>query len=103
MAGGSIGLFGVEYGIILVVLVLASRRSFGHPYLAPVAPFITGGWKDYIFRTWHWAKTMRPKMTGGREPIRAPRGQMPRPDASPESEGRQQMRPGSQDNKTEGQ
>jgi len=103
VAGGSIGLFGVEYGIILVVLVLASRRSFGHPYLAPVAPFITGGWKDYIFRTWHWAKTMRPKMTGGREPIRAPRGQMPRPDASPESEGRQQMRPGSQDNKTEGQ
>jgi len=103
VAGGSIGLFGVEYGIILAVLILASRRSFGHPYLAPVAPFITGGWKDYIFRTWHWAKTMRPKMTGGREPIRAPRGQMPRPDASPESEGRQQMRPGSQDNKTEGQ
>lgn len=103
VAGGSIGLFGVEYGIILAVLILASRRSFGHPYLAPVAPLITGGWKDYIFRTWHWAKTMRPKMTGGREPIRAPRGQMPRPDASPESEGRQQMRPGSQDNKTEGQ
>ena len=103
VAGGSIGLFGVEYGIILAVLILASQRSFGHPYLAPVAPFITGGWKDYIFRTWHWAKTMRPKMTGGREPIRAPRGQMPRPDASPESEGRQQMRPGSQDNKTEGQ
>jgi spore germination protein KA len=93
VAGGSIGLFGVQYGIILVVLILAGRRSFGHPYLAPVGPFIWGAWKDYIFRTWHWAKTMRPKLVGGREPIRAPRGQMPRPDASPESEGLQQMRP----------
>ncbi|HON43179.1 MAG TPA: spore germination protein, partial [Bacillota bacterium] len=36
VAGGSIGLFGVQYGIIMVVLILASRRSFGHPYLAPV-------------------------------------------------------------------
>ncbi|HON43178.1 MAG TPA: spore germination protein, partial [Bacillota bacterium] len=75
------------------VLILASRRSFGHPYLAPVAPFIGGGWKDYLFRTWHWAKTMRPKLTGGREPIRAPGGQMPRPGASPESEGLQQLQP----------
>jgi len=103
VAGGSIGLFGVQYGIIMVVLILASRRSFGHPYLSPVAPFIAGSWKDYIFRTWHWAKTMRPKLVGGREPIRAPRGQMPRPGASPESEGRRQMRPGSRDNTTEGQ
>ncbi len=93
VAGGSIGLFGVQYGIIMVVLILASRRSFGHPYLSPVAPFIAGGWKDYLFRTWHWAKTMRPKLTGGREPIRAPQGQMPHPGASPESEGLQQMQP----------
>ncbi|MBP7868544.1 MAG: spore germination protein [Firmicutes bacterium] len=103
VAGGSIGLFGVQYGIIIVVLILAGRRSFGHPYLAPVAPFIGGGWKDYLFRTWHWAKTMRPKLTGGREPIRAPRGQMPRPGASPESEGRRQMRSEGPDDKTRGQ
>lgn len=102
VAGGSIGLFGVEYGIILVVVILASRRSFGHPYLAPIGPFIPGGWRDYIFRSWHWAKTMRPKLTGGREPIRAPQGQMPRPEASPESEGRRQMRPEYQNDKTEG-
>ena len=103
VAGGSIGLFGVQYGIIMVVLILASRRSFGHPYLSPVAPFIRGGWRDYLFRTWHWAKTMRPKLVGGREPIRAPRGQMPRPGASPESEGLQQMKPEGPSDNTRGQ
>lgn len=55
LAGGTMGLFGVQFGIVLTVVILSGRRSFGHPYLAPVGPMILGPWKDHFVKTWKWA------------------------------------------------
>lgn len=40
------GLFGVMFGIIVIILHLCSIRSFGVPYLSPFAPFIIQDQKD---------------------------------------------------------
>ncbi|MFJ7698841.1 spore germination protein [Lysinibacillus fusiformis] len=40
------GLFGVMFGIIIIILHLCSIRSFGVPYLSPFAPFIIQDQKD---------------------------------------------------------
>lgn len=40
------GLFGVMFGIMLIILHLCSIRTFGVPYLSPFAPFITKDQKD---------------------------------------------------------
>ncbi|WP_100408095.1 spore germination protein [Bacillus solitudinis] len=47
---GFLGLYGTLLGIIVILSHLASLRSFGVPYLAPVGPFILSGQKDTIFR-----------------------------------------------------
>lgn len=45
------GLFGMIIGLIAIVLHLCSLRSFGVPYMSPMAPFKLKDQKDVIFRT----------------------------------------------------
>ncbi|UAL48296.1 spore germination protein [Sutcliffiella horikoshii] len=45
-----LGLYGVLVGLIILLLHLCSLRSFGVPYLSPVAPFQPQDQKDAIFR-----------------------------------------------------
>ena len=56
-------MFGM-YGIIIVLtwqmLHLASLRSFGIPYLTPLAPLSFIDWKDFIIRVPRWFKDLRP-------------------------------------------
>jgi len=47
---GSMGLFGVFCGVLFTVVHLASMKSFGVPYLSPVAPTIVTDWKDTLIR-----------------------------------------------------
>ncbi|GMK44759.1 spore germination protein [Paenibacillus glycanilyticus] len=47
---GFIGLFGLVCGIFILLIHLASLRSFGVRYLSPVAPAIPALWKDTLFR-----------------------------------------------------
>lgn len=74
-----LGLFGIQFGILLLIIHLCSLRSFGIPYMVPMAPFIMGDMKDNIFRLWIWARNTRPKLIGKREPWKQPPGQRPRP------------------------
>ncbi|RXJ04151.1 spore germination protein [Anaerobacillus alkaliphilus] len=46
-----LGLYGVMIGIVVLILHLSALRSFGVPYLSPVAPFNLKDQKDAIFRT----------------------------------------------------
>ncbi|OIJ12243.1 spore germination protein [Anaerobacillus alkalilacustris] len=46
----ALGLYGMIVGITLVIAHLASLRSFGTPYLAPLAPFIVEDQKDVFVR-----------------------------------------------------
>jgi spore germination protein KA len=55
-----LGLYGVLLGLICMVAHLASLRSFGVPYLAPIAPFKIENLKDIFVRFPYWAMNKRP-------------------------------------------
>ncbi|KUP24541.1 spore germination protein [Paenibacillus sp. DMB5] len=47
---GFIGLYGVLCGVFVIVLHLASLRSFGISYMSPIGPYRSEDMKDTIFR-----------------------------------------------------
>ncbi|TQR19005.1 spore germination protein [Psychrobacillus vulpis] len=59
---GMFGLFGVVIGMIALTLHLCSLRSFGVPYMSPLAPFIPSDQKDTILRFPRWAQLTRPRL-----------------------------------------
>ncbi|MBP1994687.1 spore germination protein [Paenibacillus eucommiae] len=59
---GFTGLFGILCGVLFTVIHLASLKSFGVPYLAPIAPTFLSDWKDVIIRVPRpWMKSL-PRM-----------------------------------------
>ena len=46
--GGIIGLFGIACGTALMITHLISIKSFGVPYMYPIAPYNKEGRKDFI-------------------------------------------------------
>lgn len=61
----TMGLFGLSVGLVTILVHLATLRSFGVPYLSPVAPTTTGDLKDVLFRAPWWAMFTRPRLLGG--------------------------------------
>ncbi len=51
LLGGTLGLFGVVCGIIIIIVHLISVRSFGVPYMYPITPYDKEGMKDFIIRS----------------------------------------------------
>lgn len=70
LLAGSLGLFGVVAGLAAMLLHLCSLRSFGVPYLSPVAPFDWTGMKDTILRLPLWASKQRPTAISTANPVR---------------------------------
>ncbi|TBL75700.1 spore germination protein [Paenibacillus thalictri] len=60
----SFGLYGVIVSVILIYIHLAGLRSFGTPYLLPVAPINYKGWKDTLIRAPLWIMKQRPLLYG---------------------------------------
>jgi len=78
--GGTLGLFGIMSGLMVLLIHLASLRSFGVPYLAPLAPFVWTNWKDAFVRMPHWAMKKRPPtIADGSNLVRQSGGQKPKP------------------------
>lgn len=75
----SLGLFGVISAIIVLVLHLCTLRSFGTPYLSPVAPISMGDMKDVVLRVPWWAMYNRPRLIGWKNPRRLGPDQKPAP------------------------
>ena len=50
LLAATFGLYGIVIGLIIMVAHLASLRSFGIPYLSPLAPFIPADQKDVLIR-----------------------------------------------------
>jgi spore germination protein KA len=46
----TLGMYGVLFGTLLLLIHLSHLRSFGIPYLAPLTPTILPGWKDLFWR-----------------------------------------------------
>lgn len=60
-AGAVAGLPGITLAGLAIIYHLASLRSFGVPYLAPVAPGHARQWKDLFVRAPWWAQHRRPE------------------------------------------
>ncbi|WP_442596071.1 spore germination protein [Neobacillus sp. D3-1R] len=54
------GLYGILLSLIIMVAHLASLRSFGIPYLSPIAPLIMEDQQDVFIRLPNWSNRTRP-------------------------------------------
>ncbi|WP_328803520.1 spore germination protein [Paenibacillus silvestris] len=64
------GLFGITVGLIAMVQHLCSLRSFGVPYMSPMAPFVMADQKDTILRLPQWSLFSRPRFISQKNNIR---------------------------------
>lgn len=70
LLAGFAGGFGIMIGIIGLFIHLASLRSFGTPYLSPLAPLSVRDLKDTFIRAPLWAMINRPRTIGWLDPKR---------------------------------
>lgn len=70
VAGAVLGLYGMALIFLAFLIHLASLRSFGVPYLAPLAPLMTGEMKDVFYRAPKWDMRSRPAQIAGTDMIR---------------------------------
>ncbi len=94
ISAATLGLFGVQLLGLLVLLHLASLRSYGIPYLAPFAPLRGSDLKDAVLRFPHWSMVTRPDQIASQDPVRQDRqlDVRARP-PGPEQASRQQSTP----------
>lgn len=74
---GSFGIFGVGIGLLMVLVHIVSLRSFGTPYLAPLAPMNKEGLKDTFVRKPLWSMNTRPKFIVWHNSVRQKSGLKP--------------------------
>lgn len=82
---GILGAFGLNGGLIVIYVHLATLRSFGVPYLSPLAPLMPDDLKDVAVRAPLWAMFTRPKALDSEDAIRQEFRLIPHP---PENEER---------------
>ncbi len=75
---GFVGALGFILGTSVLALHLASLRSFGTPYLAPIAPYRPSEQQDALKRSAWWRLRTRPDFGAGGS-RRQPEGQKPAP------------------------
>jgi spore germination protein KA len=73
---GTLGMYGIALGLLILILHLCSLRSFGIPYLKPFAPFILKEQKDALFRFPLWTMKTRP-LFFSEDPVRQGNNQKP--------------------------
>ncbi|BCG61600.1 spore germination protein [Paenibacillus sp. URB8-2] len=67
---GTLGLYGVLLGVLFILIHMARLRSFGVPYLSPLAPMHASDMKDVFLRVPWWGMTKRSTETGKNNPRR---------------------------------
>ncbi|HHY42719.1 MAG TPA: spore germination protein [Thermoanaerobacterales bacterium] len=75
----SFGLFGIMVGLMAILIHVCTLRSFGVPYITPLAPFSSSDFKDSFIRMPWWAMIRRPKFMGLQDSKRQKLGQKPGP------------------------
>jgi hypothetical protein len=76
---GTLGLLGVMLGILFILIHLCSLRSFGIPYLSPMAPMKGQDMKDVLLRAPWWMMNSRPYSAAANNIRRQAPGQKPGP------------------------
>lgn len=68
---GFLGAFGITIGLLVILVHMASLRSFGVPFLSPITPMVLRDLgQDVLIRAPWWAMYTRPKVIGGQNRIR---------------------------------
>ncbi len=70
LLGGYMGLYGIVFGMIGIVLHLCSLRSFGVPYLLSLTSLKPGDMKDTVIRAPLWFMKKRVPFISGRNQIK---------------------------------
>ncbi|MFD1954625.1 spore germination protein [Paenibacillus thailandensis] len=63
ICAGVLGLYGIVLAALLVLIHMMTLRSFGVPYLSPVAPLQAGQLSDTLLRKPRWMLKTRPHFT----------------------------------------
>ncbi|WP_078411032.1 spore germination protein [Priestia abyssalis] len=79
LLAASLGLLGIMMGMIAIAIHLCSLRSFGIPYLTPLAPIKGRELKDVLWRSPWWMMDTRPRLTGEANLFRESTEQAPNP------------------------
>lgn len=66
----SFGLYGIAIGFVALILHLCSLRSFGVPYMSPLAPFNVSDQKDTLIVAPIWKMFTRPRLTNQTNRVR---------------------------------
>lgn len=85
--GGTLGIYGLLWGIAALLIHLAALRSFGIPYAEPLLPLIPTGLADSVVRLPWWSRLKRPSFVAGRNQTRQTAGQRPEPPTPDEDSG----------------
>lgn len=85
---GTLGLFGLISGIALIAIHMCTLRSFGIPYLSPLAPTITADLADVVYRAPWWAAFSRPRLITRQNRKRQGEGLKPTPPETGRKVGR---------------
>lgn len=86
LLAGTLGFYGIMLALIAILIHLTGLRSFGVPYLAPVAPFRFNEWRDLLVRAPWWALDRRPQSIQPRDVERQAEGMMPQPSQGKDEE-----------------
>lgn len=62
LLAAALGLFGIMSGLFFLLIHMLSLRSFGVPYMTPLAPFVPNNLKDTIIRVPWWMMVTRPRL-----------------------------------------
>ena len=77
LLAGAFGVFGLTFGFLAMLIHTINLRSFGVPYMSPVAPQIGRNLKDILIRSPRWSLRKRPELMAETESERVPPGQKP--------------------------
>ena len=81
---GVAGLFGLQFGLLVLLIHLCSLRSFGQPFFQPFGPLVLRDLKDSIIKFPQWLNILRPQLIGGNNPQRQKKNQKPEPEKKEE-------------------
>ncbi|QNO14518.1 spore germination protein [Alkalicella caledoniensis] len=70
LLASTLGLFGVSLAVLAISIHLSTLRSFGVPYLSPIAPMTLKDQRDVIFRAPIWWMVERPTFIAKNNVIR---------------------------------
>jgi spore germination protein KA len=85
-AASGAGLYGILMFLIAMVAHLVSLRSFGVPYLAPVAPLIMEDQNDVFIRLPGWSNKTKPSYLKTEQPVNFNEIRKPSPPKKEENE-----------------